>query len=165
MRFDTRNHESVTAPLPSHPLRIGELSEATGLTQRTIRYYEELGLLPPPERTQGDFRVYTEQDVRRLREIARLKELLGFSLAEIKQIVDADEARQQLRSEFDAAEDVSTRVEKLRELERLTAAQLAVLDRKMAQMAEMKAELEGRLGRYGERIHEYIGGDSKGATL
>jgi DNA-binding transcriptional MerR regulator len=139
---------------PEQHLRIGDVADVTGLTQRTIRYYEELGLLPPPERTQGDFRLYTAQDVRRLAEIARLKELLGFSLAEIKQIVEADEVREQLKSQFRAAEDSATRLAKLRQFEELTTAQLAILDRKMAQMAEMKAELEARLARYRERILE-----------
>ena len=86
-------------------MHIGEAAAATGLTPRTIRYYEELGLLPAPERTEGDFRLYTARDVRRLSDVARLKELLGLSLAEIKQIVEADEEREQLKSEYRAAGD------------------------------------------------------------
>ena len=145
-----------THEAPADHMHIGDVAHATGLTQRTIRYYEELGLLPPPERTQGDFRLYTAQDVRRLAEIARLKELLGLSLAEIKVIVEADEARAQLNSEYRAAEDAPTRREKLRQFESLTTSQVAILDRKMAQMAEMKAELEARLARYRLLIAEIV---------
>ncbi|HET9493265.1 MAG TPA: MerR family transcriptional regulator [Chloroflexia bacterium] len=143
--------------LVSHPdgyMQIGEVAEATGLTQRTIRYYEELGLLPAPERTQGDFRLYTAQDVHRLAEIARLKDLLGFSLADIKESVLADEAREQLKTQLLEAEDGQSLLAKLRALERLTISQLSILERKMAQMDEMKADLEARLSRYRKRIAE-----------
>jgi DNA-binding transcriptional MerR regulator len=143
-------------------MHIGEVAEATGLTQRTIRYYEELGLLPAPERTQGDFRLYTAQDVHRLAEIARLKELLGITLAEIKDILLADEAREQLKSQLMEAADAQAQVARLLEVERLTSSQLAILDRKMAQMAEMKADLEARLARYSRRIAELQGHDGEG---
>jgi DNA-binding transcriptional MerR regulator len=147
MQEDTIKTGVVRAEEPDH-MHIGQVAQATGLTQRTIRYYEELGLLPAPERTQGDFRLYTLHDVRRLTEIARLKELLGISLAEVKVIVEADEAREQLRSEYHAVEETQARLDKLHQLERLTAGQLAILDRKMAQMADMRSELEARVARY-----------------
>ena len=135
-------------------MHIGEVAEVTGLTPRTIRYYEELGLLPAPERTQGDFRLYTTRDVRRLSEISRLKQLLGFSLAEIKEIVVADEAREQIESDLHAAGVPQMRLEKLLEFDRLATAQLAVIDRKMAQLADLKADLESRLAHYREGILE-----------
>ena len=60
------------------PLRIGEVAEQVGVTTRTIRYYEELGLLAGgPERSKGAHRYYTEADVSRLRELIRLRDLLG----------------------------------------------------------------------------------------
>ena len=139
---------------PDRHMQIGVVAEATGLTQRTIRYYEELGLLPAPERTQGDFRLYTAQDVYRLAEIARLKDLLGFSLADIKEIVLADEAREQVKKQLLEAEDEQALLTRLRALERLTMSQLCTLERKMAQMDEMKADLEARLSRYRKRIAE-----------
>ena len=62
-------------------LRIGEVAELTGTTPRTIRYYEELGLLPAAlGREPGAHRVYEPEDVERLREVLRLKELLGVDL-------------------------------------------------------------------------------------
>jgi DNA-binding transcriptional MerR regulator len=135
-------------------MHIGQVSDVTGLTRRTIRYYEELGLLPAPERTHGDFRVYTPQDVSRLSEIARLKELLGISLSEVKEIVVANEAREQLTAHAKEASDAGARIGLLRELEGLVTSQLAILDRKMAQMAEMKSELEARAASYRDRIGE-----------
>jgi DNA-binding transcriptional MerR regulator len=65
--------------------RIGELSSRVGLTERTIRYYEELGLLESVKRLDGGVRVYTDDDVRRLRYIRKLK-TLGLSLQEMLEL-------------------------------------------------------------------------------
>ena len=65
--------------------RIGELAAQVGLTERTIRYYEELGLLESVQRLEGGTRVYTAQDVRRLKFIRKLK-LLGLSLQEMGEL-------------------------------------------------------------------------------
>ena len=70
-------------------LQIGEVAEQLGLTPRTLRYYEEIGLLAPPSRMEGGFRLYSAADITRLENIVQLKRLLGFSLAEIKQVVEA----------------------------------------------------------------------------
>ncbi|RLB07586.1 MAG: MerR family transcriptional regulator [Deltaproteobacteria bacterium] len=66
---------------------IGHLAKKTGLTPRTIRYYEELGLLNSIKRIEGGRRVYTDDDLRRLKFIKRLK-LLGLTLAEMKELED-----------------------------------------------------------------------------
>jgi DNA-binding transcriptional MerR regulator len=66
-------------------LRIGEVAQQVGLTERTIRYYEELGLLDSVKRLDGGQRVYTEEDVRRLRFVKRLK-VLGLSLQEMLEL-------------------------------------------------------------------------------
>ena len=65
--------------------RIGELAARVGLTERTIRYYEELGLLESVKRLDGGVRVYTDDDVRRLRFIRKLK-TLGLSLQEMLEL-------------------------------------------------------------------------------
>lgn len=66
-------------------MRIGELAERTGLTPRTIRYYEQLGLLGPSERTGTGFRYYTEAEEERLNKITALKQL-GLTLDEIREV-------------------------------------------------------------------------------
>src|SRR5687768_7332546 len=114
-----------------HVLRIGDVAQRTGMTQRTIRYYEELRLLPPTARTQGDFRMYSEHDVARLERITRLRDLFGFSLAEIREILDAEATIDQLRTEYRATEDAGVKIAKLDEAMKLTEAQLAMLDRKV----------------------------------
>ena len=65
--------------------RIGELSAKVGLTERTIRYYEERGLLESVKRLEGGQRVYTDDDVRRLKFIQKLK-VLGLSLEEMQEL-------------------------------------------------------------------------------
>ena len=65
--------------------RIGELSGKVGLTERTIRYYEELGLLESVKRLVGGVRVYTDADVRRLKYIGKLK-MLGLTLQEMLEL-------------------------------------------------------------------------------
>ena len=65
--------------------RIGELAATVGVTERTIRYYEELGLLDSVKRLEGGTRVYTDDDVRRLKLIRKLK-LLGLSLQEMHEL-------------------------------------------------------------------------------
>jgi len=66
-------------------LRIGELASRLGMTERTIRYYEELGLLGSVQRVEGGRRVYTEDDVRRLKFIQKLK-VLGLTLQEMLEL-------------------------------------------------------------------------------
>jgi DNA-binding transcriptional MerR regulator len=82
-------------------LRIGEVAELTGTTPRTIRYYEEIGLLgSAAEREQGKHRCYTDADVARVREILRLRDLLGLSLDQLSQLLEAQSARAELRRAY-----------------------------------------------------------------
>ena len=91
---------SVTA------LRIGEVAQRVGVTPRTIRYYEELGLLGSgSEREKGSHRTYAETDVARLQELIRLRDLLGLTLEELVELAEAEEARAALRGRW--AEDPS----------------------------------------------------------
>ena len=69
-----------------HHMQIGEVAEQTSLSLRTIRYYEEMGLVTPSGRTTGGFRLYSETDVARLRLIRRMKPL-EFSLEEMKDVL------------------------------------------------------------------------------
>lgn len=72
-------------------LRIGEVADRLGLSLRTIRYYEEMGLVEPVTRSHGGFRLYTEVHVARLDVIRRLKPL-GFSVQEMRDILEARDA-------------------------------------------------------------------------
>ncbi|MBI2850562.1 MAG: heavy metal-responsive transcriptional regulator [Chloroflexi bacterium] len=74
-------------------LKIGEVASATGVTTKTIRYYELLGLLRKPTRTYSGYRIYHENDLQRLRFIKKAKGL-GLSLIEIKDILALYERKQ-----------------------------------------------------------------------
>jgi DNA-binding transcriptional MerR regulator len=150
-----------------HFLLIGDVALRTGLTQRTIRYYEELGLLPTASRTQGDFRLFSEHDILRLEKIVKLRDLFRFSLAEIRDAIAAEETLDQLRSEYKGTEDVAVKIEKLDQAQDLVRSQLELLDRRVSQMQELKGDLEARLARYmskREQLETELGG-STGATI
>jgi DNA-binding transcriptional MerR regulator len=105
------------APTPGDTMHIGELAERAGMSLRTIRHYDEVGLLVPSGRTTGGFRVYTAQDLERLLVIRRMKPL-GFSLdemAELLRVVDAlAEDQPALAARLDASlEDARARHAKL----------------------------------------------------
>src|ERR1019366_7311021 len=75
--------------LPTH-----EAAAEAGLTPRSVRYYEEVGLLRPAARSEGDYRLYDETDLERLRFIKGLRDDAGFSLAEIAQLLEDEAARE-----------------------------------------------------------------------
>jgi MerR family transcriptional regulator, repressor of the yfmOP operon len=135
---------SAPAPAEGEYLQIGEVAERTGLTQRTLRYYEELQLLDPPSRMAGGFRLYSPADVARVEHIIRLKQLLGYSLAEIKSIVGVEEAHA-AQAGAGSAGGVRRRLEQINELIANTSAQLELLGRKVSEMERLRGELGARL--------------------
>jgi DNA-binding transcriptional MerR regulator len=88
---------AVTSP---ERLRIGEVARRLGTTPRTIRYYEEIGLLRGGNREAGRHRLYGEDEVARLHDALRLKRLLGLSLEELGELMEAEEARAARRDEW-----------------------------------------------------------------
>ena len=109
-------------------MHIGEFAERTGLSSRTLRHYEEIGLIPPTGRTEGGFRLYTDEDLRRMLTIRRMK-ALGYSTTEMGQLLQlldifegtsAKEDREVARTQLhETLEDARSRREKLaRQVER-----------------------------------------------
>jgi DNA-binding transcriptional MerR regulator len=127
----------------SGDLRIGEVAKLAGTTPRTIRYYEELGLLPAAsERRPGAHRTYAEADVERLTELLRLKDLLGISLEELRELVSAEDARAALRREWrGGVEDPVRRREILEESLGHIAKQLELVRRRREEIAKLEEEL------------------------
>jgi DNA-binding transcriptional MerR regulator len=126
-------------------LQIGEVAERTGVTQRTLRFYEEKGLLRPPTRMDGGFRLYSEQDVKRVEHIRRLQDLLGVALAEIKEMVDAEETLRELRAQYRPDSAIDEKRRQLQRANEVVQAQYTIVKQKTEQMEEMKAQLEERL--------------------
>jgi MerR family transcriptional regulator, repressor of the yfmOP operon len=137
-------------------LRIGEVAELTGTTTRTIRYYEEIGLLrAPADRERGSHRVYDQADVQRLEELLRLKDLLGVSLEELRELVDAEDARAELRREWrSGVEDPVRRREILAQSMSHTARQLELIRRRRDQIALLEGELVAKRRRVRERLRD-----------
>ena len=135
-------------------LQIGEVAEQLGLTPRTLRYYEEIGLLAPPSRMEGGFRLYSAADIVRLENIVQLKRLLGFSLAEIKQVVEAMESLKLLRQESKLASDLETKRDTLQKALVILEQQVDVLDGRLRQVAEMRDRFDERSLRVRERLEQ-----------
>jgi DNA-binding transcriptional MerR regulator len=127
-------------------IRIGEVAERTGVTPRTIRYYEEIGLLGGgSDREAGRHRVYADADVERLREALRLKALLGVSLDELKELLEVEEARGVLRAEWRHGNpDRERRREILDQALGHVERQLDLLARRRAEIAKLERELQER---------------------
>jgi DNA-binding transcriptional MerR regulator len=136
-------------------LRIGELAELTGTTPRTIRYYEEIGLLPEPEeREQGKRRLYGETDVERLRELIRLRDLLNLSLDELSKLVSAEAARAEIRREFAETEDVDQRRRLLDQAAEHIAGQLKLVRGRKEELERLERELVATQRRVRTRLRE-----------
>jgi DNA-binding transcriptional MerR regulator len=129
-------------------LRIGEVAERVGVTTRTIRYYEERGLLGnESQRAKGEHRLYGEADVVRLQELIRLRDLLGLSLEELVELAEAEEARAALRGQWaDSASD-EERARIVEEAIPLVERQLELVNSRQERLAAFSAELKGKLGR------------------
>lgn len=120
---------------------IGELSRRTGVPTQTIRYYERMNLIKPPERTDSGYRLYTEDDEARLRFIQHAK-LFGLSLVEIKSLIN-------LRAQG------AVPCERLREL---VAVHLDDLEHRIREMIVFRDELRLRYQRITESIDAPNGG-------
>jgi MerR family transcriptional regulator, repressor of the yfmOP operon len=127
-------------------VRIGALASAADTTVRTVRYYEELGLLSG-ERTAGGHREYGEGDVERLRELLRLKHLLGLSLDELRDVMAGEDARAQRRRAWAETSDEGERQRLLGEAIGHVEALLELVGRRRAELEAFEAELLRRRAR------------------
>jgi DNA-binding transcriptional MerR regulator len=119
-------------------MRIGELAEKAGVTPRTIRYYENLGLLGPSEREGKGFRYYTEVELARLRKIDALKSL-GLTLEEIGSIIDL-------------FFEEPTVLQGKQKLLTILKSHLKETDDKIETLAQFRSELQANI----DRIQQYI---------
>jgi DNA-binding transcriptional MerR regulator len=138
----------TAAALPSADaaplLRIQEVAAATGLTPRSIRYYEEMGLLRPAARSQGDYRLYDASDLERLRFIRGLRDDAGFSLAEIALLLEDEEARIRDRERFNASADTAEKRAIVHDLVERMDRQVATLEAKAGRLRAMIEAAEAR---------------------
>jgi DNA-binding transcriptional MerR regulator len=158
-------HESAHAPTESVPdappalQPIGAVAREVGLTPRAIRHYEDAGLLRPAVRVKGADRLFDASDVQRLREIKRLREVIGFSLAEIAELLDTDEVRQRLRERYHGTADRAEHARVLREAIALAEKRLAIVERKLEQVQAVRDDEAQRLDRMRRMLEETEGDD------
>lgn len=129
------SQEQPAPPLEDVRFRIGELARRVGATPRTVRYYEELGLLPDRGRPEGAHRLYDQEDEARLAALIRVRDLLGLSLAELRDWMDAEAARAVLRERWHGQPAVDDRA-------RILAESMTHVDRQVALVRSRRAALE-----------------------
>jgi DNA-binding transcriptional MerR regulator len=137
-------------------VKIGDIAKLAGTTPRTIRYYEEIGLLPAADaRVPGAHRTYSQEDVDRLVELLRLRTLLGVSLDGLKDLVEAEDNRAALRREWhEGVEDPVRRRKILDSLDHYAARQLELVRARRDEIAALEAELLERRARIRRRRRE-----------
>ena len=129
------SQEQSAAPVEESRFRIGELARRVGATARTVRYYEELGLLPDRGRPGGAHRLYDQEDEPRLAELIRVRDLLGLSLAELGEWMDAEAARAVLRERWQGQPPADDRA-------RILAEAMTHVDRQVELVRSRRAALE-----------------------
>ena len=139
---------------------IEQVAARTGLTKRTLRYYEEVGLLPPTDRTEGNYRRYSEEDVARLERIKKLRDLLGFSLADIRQLLEADDERDHIKVAYKQETEPAAKIAQLDRIDELIHGQLELIEQKQAGLEEMRATLLAKLERH-QHIREELSNSNK----
>jgi DNA-binding transcriptional MerR regulator len=139
---------------PARLLRIQEVSAEIGLTTRSIRYYEEIGLLAPAARSDGDYRLYDPDDLERLRFIKALRDDAGFSLAEIAQLLEDETARARNRARFRATHDPDERRAIVGDALARIDRQVATLRAKADRIETMIAEADRRRAHLTEHLAE-----------
>lgn len=158
----SRKSGETTAPAPIESaeagIRIGDAATRAGVSARTLRYYEELGLLTPSLYTTGGERRYTAEDIAHLERILELREVLGMNLDEIKEFLSFETRLDELRASYRATKGVGTK--KARAEQKATLTEALALNETLAQqlstkLARMDA-FRAKLAHNAERCRELL---------
>jgi MerR family transcriptional regulator, repressor of the yfmOP operon len=150
--------KTPSAPTEPALLRIQDVAAETGLTTRAIRYYEEIGLLEPAARSDGAYRLFDASDLERLRFIRSLRDDAGFSLAQIGQLLEDEEARERNRLRFRTTGDQAERRSLLGDASARVDRQIATLEAKRARLDAMIADARARRRHLDEHLANLDGG-------
>ncbi|SIS83704.1 MerR family transcriptional regulator [Alicyclobacillus vulcanalis] len=131
---------------------IEAVAERLGITPRTLHYYEEMGLIPEVARTPGGHRVYDEDVIERVEHILRLKDALGYSLQEIRAILEVEDQLRAYRERITSGESPALNARMLAESARLLEGVVNQIDEKMARLAAMRERYVERLTRIRARL-------------
>jgi MerR family transcriptional regulator, repressor of the yfmOP operon len=127
---------------------IGEVAERVGVTTRTLRYYEELGLVTPSVRSAGGSRRYTESDVARVLRIRELQAVMGFNLEEIRELLSSGDRIETLRAEYRAGVSEERTAEIVNEAAKLNARTQEQVLAKIGLLQAYLAELQADAAKY-----------------
>jgi MerR family transcriptional regulator, repressor of the yfmOP operon len=152
--------QEETADPPEGGLRISDAASRWGVSARTLRYYEELGLLSPSSYTVGGERRYSETDLEKLGRILELRDVLGMNLDEIKGFLQSERRLDELRSAYRAKKDATSKTAKaqrreiLEEILGLNETLAGQLDAKLGRMVEFRDRLRQKADRCRELLRE-----------
>jgi DNA-binding transcriptional MerR regulator len=148
----------MSAVVEDSLIPIGKMAELAGVSERTLRYYEEVGLLTPSSHSPGGCRRYGADDVARVLHIRELQDVMGYSLEEIQRILEARDHLASIGTEWQGAaerdEQVALLAEAMSTLEELQGRVRAKADR----LQRILAELEATAERY-QAVAETLVGD------
>lgn len=130
---------------------IEQVATKTGMTKRTLRYYEEVGLLLPTGRTEGNYRRYSDDDMQRLERVKELRDLLGFSLADIRELLNAEEERGQIKVAYRQETETLAKIAQLDRADELIRGQLMLINEKITALEQMRTALRVKLERHQEK--------------
>src|SRR5947199_5082439 len=140
---------------------IEQVASRTGFTKRTLRYYEKVGLLPPTDRTEGNYRRYSEADIQRLERIKNLRDLLGFSLTDIRKLLEVEDERGQIKVAYRHETENLAKVARLDRADELIRAQIHLIEQKLAGLEQMRANLLANLERHELKRKELLADTDK----
>jgi len=133
-------------------IRVGEVAERLEVSPRTVKYYEELGLVKPGERSTGGFRLYGSREIERLERILRMKSI-GYSLAAIRELLAVRDTAQ----EADRVTVLRTATQHLREREREASERVLKIREDLQRAEALRGELERDIALCERRMRE-LGG-------
>jgi MerR family transcriptional regulator, repressor of the yfmOP operon len=136
-------------------IRVGEVAERMEVSPRTIKYYEELGLVEPEERSAGGYRLYGSKEIERLERILRMKSI-GYSLAAIRELLAVRDTAQ----EADRVTVLRTATEHLKEREREVSGRILKIREDLERAESLREELERDIALCERRIRE-LGGSER----
>lgn len=129
-------------------LRIGEAALRVGVSERALRYYEELGLVVPAHHSPGGNRRYGEPELARVRRIRELQDLMGLNLDEIRTVLCSEDRLEALRARWNASEDAAERRRILEEGIAVNGPLRERVEAKRSRLSGFLAELDERVARY-----------------
>jgi DNA-binding transcriptional MerR regulator len=135
-------------------MRIGELAKRAGLTTRTLRYWEEFGLVKPTDHRFSGERLYSKAELERVIHVRELQELLGLTLAEIRIVLESEDAVERARSARQAGASPARRVALLEQAIEAHSRLIERMDDRLARIAAFRDEWVQRGERMRERLEE-----------